>query len=538
MDSLIFIATAAVMGLVFISMLGLTLKRLWRRASPERAIVRTGGGKVLVTMTGGCLQVPIIHEVTYVNMATMRLDIERSGDRSLITKDRLRADANVAFFTRVSRTSEGVAAAAASLGSRTEDPEAIRKLIESKFDDVIRAVAMSMTLSELLDKRDEFRSKVLAAVTTDLEKNGLELESVSITTLNQTDLKHFKPDNVIDAEGLTFITQQTQNRKRERNAIERETEVAIAARDLEATQKRLTISQTQEQARLEQEEQVANMTAEQAARVAAIRAQREKESREAQISSERAIQQAEIQRSRDLEIAEQDRRIAVAQKSEEQSAADARANLARAEAVSAEQAVTTATEVAIAQRAKQIAVVAAEQEAEVGATQVRVAAKADREAAEDRAQALLTEAKAGADAAELNARGIKAKALAEAEGKAAVNEADNKVSPQVLELRRALAAMQALPAILEQQMKPLEKMTDFKVVHIGGNVPGGAQAAGGAVGASNSTFTGQVLDAVQQYRMQSPIIDRVLKEAGLVDQDGRITLPAAAAPVDSTAEAA
>ena len=108
---------------------------------------------------------------------------------------------------------------------------------------------------------------VLKAVSADLEKNGLELEAVSVTTLNQTDLKFFKDDNVIDAEGKTLITRETEARRRERNDISQETEVAIAHRNLEASQRKFSIRQAEEQARLEQEEKVANLTAEQNARV-------------------------------------------------------------------------------------------------------------------------------------------------------------------------------------------------------------------------------------------------------------------------------
>lgn len=525
MGSLAFIFGAAALGLVFLSILGLALARLWRRATPERALVRTGGGKVLVTMTGGCFQIPVIHEITPVNMATMRLDIERSGERSLITKDRLRVDANVAFFTRVIRSENGIETAAASLGNRTEDPEAIRKLVESKFDDVIRAVAMSMTLSELLDKREDFRKRVLEAVATDLEKNGLELESVSITTLNQTDLKHFKTDNVIDAEGLTLITRQTEARRRERNDITQETEVAIAQRNLEASQRQLMIKQTEEQSRLEQEEKVANMTVEQAARVAAVRAEKEKEAKAAEIAANREVEQANIQRQQAIEISEQQRKIAVAQKSEEQSAAQAKADLARADAVKAQEAVVTATEVARAERAKQIAVIDAEQRAEQEAVQVRVTAQAERAAAEDRAAAVITEATAKADAAELEARGIRAKALAEAEGQRAINDAENALSPNIIELRRALAAIEKLPAILEAQAKPLEKLSDFKVVSFAGGMPGVTSGSNGAT-ANAGGVAQQIMDAALQYKLQSPMVDAILKQIGLVGPDGNLS-PAA-----------
>lgn len=524
MSPLYFIVAAAGLGVVLFAMLGLVLSRLWRRATPERALVRTGGSKMYVTMEGGCFQIPIIHEITPVNMNTMRLDIGRDGDNSLITKDRLRVDVSVAFFTRVARTHDGIGTAASSLGRRTLDPLEIKKLIESKFDDALRAVAMSMTLPELLDQRDQFRQAVLNAVGEDLKKNGLELEAVSITTLNQTDVKFFKADNVIDAEGLTSITRQTESRRRERNDISQETEVAIQERNLQAAQRTLTIRQTEEKAKLEQSEQIATMTAEQNSRIASNKAAQAQAAKESEIQSERAVEQAQIARKQAIELSEQLRRIAIANKSQEQSNAEAEANQARAKAARSEEEVVTATEVARAERTKQIAVIASNQAAEQDAVKVRVLAKAEREAADDRAQAVLTEARASADAAELEARGIKARALAEAEGKTAINAAENSLSDAQIALRRALAIIENLPAILQAQMKPLEKMSDFKVVHFSGMTPGiNGGGAPGVAPAAGGGFAHQLLDAVQQYRMQSPIVEAALRDVGLIGADGKLS---------------
>ena len=72
-------------------------------------------------------------------------------------------------------------------------------------------------------------------VSEDLLKNGLELESVSLTRLDQTPIKYFDAQNAFDAEGLTKLTQQTQQCARERNEIEQDTSVAIAKKNYEAT---------------------------------------------------------------------------------------------------------------------------------------------------------------------------------------------------------------------------------------------------------------------------------------------------------------
>lgn len=58
-------------------------------------------------------------------------------------------------------------------------------------------------------------------------ENGLELESVSLTNFNQTSKEHFNPNNAFDAEGLTKLTQETERRRRERNEVEQDVEVAV-----------------------------------------------------------------------------------------------------------------------------------------------------------------------------------------------------------------------------------------------------------------------------------------------------------------------
>jgi uncharacterized membrane protein YqiK len=174
-------------GIGFLALLLTTiiLSRLYRRASKERAFVRTGLGGQKVVMDGGALVLPVFHEIILVNMNTLKLEVMRFGKDSLFTKDRMRVDVVVAFFVRVVPTKEGIANAAQTLGQRTIDPEQLSQLVEDKFVDALRAAAVSMTMQELLDKRQDFIQGVQNAVSEDLLKNGLELESVSLTRIDR-----------------------------------------------------------------------------------------------------------------------------------------------------------------------------------------------------------------------------------------------------------------------------------------------------------------------------------------------------------------
>ena len=65
---------------------------LYRRSSKEVSFVRTGMLGEKVVISGGAFVLPIIHNITQVGMRTLSINIKRAGDKSLITKDRMRAE--------------------------------------------------------------------------------------------------------------------------------------------------------------------------------------------------------------------------------------------------------------------------------------------------------------------------------------------------------------------------------------------------------------------------------------------------------------
>ncbi len=224
-----------------------------------------------VVMSGGAIVMPIFHEIIPINMNTLKLEVSRSTIDSLITKDRMRVDVVVAFFVRVKPSVEGIATAAQTLGQRTLSPEDLRMLVEDKFVDALRATAAQMTMHELQDTRENFVQGVQNTVAEDLSKNGTELESVSLTNFNQTSKEHFNPNNAFDAEGLTKLTQETERRRRERNEVEQDVEVAVREKNRDALSRKLEIEQQEAFMTLEQEQQVKTRTAEQNAKIAALK---------------------------------------------------------------------------------------------------------------------------------------------------------------------------------------------------------------------------------------------------------------------------
>jgi uncharacterized membrane protein YqiK len=541
MDNLIELLTIAGMALLALLTIGIIFARLYKRTTKETAFVRTGLGGQKVIMDGGAIVLPVFHERVLVNMNTLKLEVVRRERESLITKDRMRVDVTAAFFVRVKQTEESVSIAAQTLGARTMSPDELKALVEDKFVDSLRATAATMTIQELQDKRRDFVQAVQNAVAEDLEKNGLELESVSLTSLDQTDKQFFNPNNAFDAEGLTRLTEQTEARRKQRNDVEQDTEVQVRTKNLDATRQKLTIEKDQEFATLGQRREIEVTRAEQAALIASQQAERGREAEASKIVAEQQVSQRRIEAEREIKAAEieknlviqtreielerktemqraeqrkqvemsrQDTQIAIANKSREQSDADAAANLARAEAVKAEEAVNTARQVAVAEREKNIQLIEASKEAEQNAIAVKVSASAEKEAALDRAEAVTIEAKAR-----------QAAALAEAEGKRAINEALNTLSAAQIDLQVRTLLLQQLPQILEQAVRPMEKIDSIRIFQVSG-MPGAASGTSSAEAGTpaGATFPEQVMNSALQYQLAKPIVDAVMKDAGLSNE--------------------
>ncbi|NSY40021.1 flotillin family protein [Leisingera sp. ANG59] len=537
-----FMLIVVVSALVFLLVFGLVLGRLYRRATREISLVKTGAGGKKVIMDGGTIVVPLLHEVSPVNMKTLRLEVKRDGDAALITQDRMRVDVGVEFYVSVMATVEGIARAAQTLGDRTFDVEQLREMIEGKLIDGLRAVAAQMTMDGLHENRADFVQEVQNAVSEDLLKNGLSLESVSLTALDQTPFEALDENNAFNAVGMRKLAEVIATSKKERAQIDAEAEVAVRRAAMEAERQRLAIEQDEEQAKIEQAKQVETMKAAQEAEIAqrredsmreterariareeAIRAAeiaREAKIRDAEIAKERAVREAEIAKERELEVAEQERQIIIAQKSEEESRARASADMARAEATKATEAVATARQVAEAERLKQITLIEATREAERQATGIRLSAQAEKEAAADRAEARREEAQAEADALNIRAEAKKNDMLAEAEGKRAIVDAENALSGELVRMKIDLARIEAMPAIISEMVKPAEKIDSIKIHQVSGIGAGAPCSAAGAGAGAEKPVVNQALDSIMGMAVQMPALKKLGEELGLSMENG------------------
>ncbi len=483
------------------------LNRFYRTSTRDVALVRTGFGGQKIVLSGGCLALPFLHKVEEINMGTMRVDVKRVADKSLITTDRIRVDAELEFYLRVQPSVDGVATAAQSIGARALNPSAIRSLFEGRFVDALQSVAAALTMDELHEQRGDFVAKVGRHLRENLSHNGVLLDSVSLTRLDQAPFGALDENNAFNAVGMRKLSEIISANKKQRTEIEAEADIAVRQTQLEASKQRLKLQQQEEQAQIEQRLEIEryksgadaeaararenSLVASEQARIA-----REKETRLQEIAKQREIHQIEIDAQLNSEVRKIDSAIRLAAKHVEEAKSQAHAELARTEVIVAQEQVQTERERAIAERSREIALKREQEAGEVAAAKVASEAEVHVKRAQGEAEAVRTRAEAE-----------RLRMLAESEGSHALIAAENSRSDGLMRLQLERYRLDKLPEIVAQMMKPVEKIDSIRIHQLSGFGSG----AGGNGNGDNAARppVNQVMDSILGMALQLPALKSI-----------------------------
>ncbi len=146
----------------------------------------------------------------------------------------------------------GVATAAQALAGKTFRSDDLAETLEGKLVDPILSIAANYTMDELQNDRGRYVSQVEDILKPNLAQNGLILESVSLTRLDQTPFHTLDENNAFNAIGLRRLAEIVSNSKKERAVIEADADVAVRKSKLDATKERLNIDQQEEEAQIQQ----------------------------------------------------------------------------------------------------------------------------------------------------------------------------------------------------------------------------------------------------------------------------------------------
>ena len=554
----IIVLVSFIIAVLIILVLIKSIMRAYVKTPANRSFVRTGGlfrkpnDPPKVVMNGGAWVFRTIHELTWVDLGTMAIEIERTENNALLTIDPQYADIKVIFYIKVNPTVEGIIDAARTIGSKQIDANAVKQLVDAKLDGALRDVAATFTLMSLHQEREKFIQEVQSRLKTDLEENGLMLEAVSILTLRAAKQGSFGTDDVFGAQVARANAQVIQQALRERNDIERKTEIEIKQRDIGTAKQRLDLDRDLALAAATQEREVRTLQATEKATADQKVFEEAQKSELARVSKERAVALAEMEREQQigiqnerkqqeilaaeitrhqtLELSEQQRQIIVTQEQQKREFAEKEKFIVSAQREEATQNVKTVEATQQAQREAKIRIIEADREAqktmieqkntvEIGAFRkqreaeaqakaLKEIAAAEAEAALKQAETLRTQAAAEREAEQLRADGAKAKSsatgLAEADimkakAEAAMREAEAVKAKGMAEAEvqkskaEALAAFEGVAQRVEIIKLQLDAQVQIEVAR--------AQALGNALASMNIKLIGDPIAASQLLKM-------------------------------------
>jgi flotillin len=500
-----------------------SMARFLKRPSPSEAIIRIGRASTKVFIGRAAWVVPVLHRAATLSLSTIGLTIRRAGHEALVTKDFISTNLSAEFYIRVEPAEDDVKKAARTIGidEGRASSESIRSkaqnLLEPKLVGALRGVAAQSDFLALHVNREHFAQEVSKALREDLGRNGFTLESVTITDLMQTPLSEMRADDIFGASGRETVTNTVVEKniavkrkvqeEAERTAeIAREQEINVAMQDRLMREGKAREEEAAIKAELNKKEALETRDLLRQMNIQVAKTKKEKTEQAAQIEREQSIETALVEKEKVIAAANVNKEIALTLKAKEAAEADASKASAMALRETAQQEVITVQRVAEAEREKRVALVQAEQEG----GQSRIAADAV-------ANAVKTKAQADADAAALQA--ISITKLAEANREAGLKEAEvmrekvaakNGKSREILFQETVLALIEHSPQIISELVKPAERISEIKVLQLGG-LGGMGGAAGG--GSSGTPFLGNALGPMMKTIMETSALMPMLKDA-------------------------
>lgn len=483
------------------------VQRFYRKSTRDTALLRTGAGGRVVAIDGGFFALPILHRVDEINMRAHRVLVQRTGELSLLTEDRLRVDACLEFRVRVVADTAGVAAAAQAFGARALRSEELGRMLEARFVDVVQSCATIRTLDGLHEERAEFVQAVRATLEQEMAANGLRLESVALVQFDQTPFSALNENNVFNAVGMRKLAEIVATNKKQRAQTEADAEIAVAQTQLTAHKRRKELEQEQQQTEQAVRQAVENTRFHTDAEIGRARESAQRELEQARLQRERDVSAAEIEREQalasarlqsqlTLELQRVEQAIALTRQQQKEAAAAIEGEQARTQLLLAQEAGLTQREQVVLERNRWLAMARVEQDAQTDALKVKT--DTGRQLAMANAQAEATRVVASAE---------QARAQAEAAGLSTRIAADNTQSADLMRLRLELARIDALPQLAEKMARPLEKVESIRIHHISG-----------MGGASNRHGEGQgqggPLDAIYDMALNLPMLKKLGETLG------------------------
>ncbi|WP_044206231.1 hypothetical protein [Flammeovirga sp. OC4] len=458
LESQAVIAFASFLGVFVLGIIGYFVS-FYKKVPQGKALVRTGVRGLKVITEGGPV-IPVLHRAEMMDISLKSIEISREGKQGLICRDNLRADIRVVFFIRVNNNTNDIGTVAQTVGcERASDTELLTSLFEAKFSEALKTIGKRFDFIELYNSREKVKQEVIDIIGTDL--NGYVLDDCAIDYLEQTNVEHMDPDNILDAEGIKKIIDLTAKQKIQANLIKNEEEKKIKKQDVEKEEAVLVLEKQRVEAEERQKREIDTIKAKEEATTETIvqeerlkaekmrlqvdeeleiqEKNKEREILVAQKNIEKteALENERIEKERQLAETDKQKVVELAQIAKDKTLEEQKRDIQDVikERVAVEKSVVEEQErikdteaFAEAQRQKKVAITLAEQKAEENLMMELKAAEAQKEAAKLHAEQQKIEAAADFETSNQKAAAIKTLADAKVKEKATEGFAEAQVN--------------------------------------------------------------------------------------------------------------
>ncbi|HJE59734.1 MAG TPA: flotillin family protein [Nocardiopsis listeri] len=304
------IGIAIAVGIVVLLALLLMVTRLFRKVEQGKALIISKVRDVHVTFTGSIV-LPVLHKAEVMDISLKSLTLERGGREGLTCKDNIRADIKVFFYVRVNETAEDVKKVAKAIGTeRASDQDTLQELFNSKFSEALKTVGKQFDFEELFTHREEFRQAIVSLIGTDL--NGYILEDVAIDELEQTPLHQHDANNILDAQGISKITERTAREHKRTNEFENDRKKEIDRQDTETAETLAELEKRREEAAAKAKREIEIIRAKEEAETARVQAEERLKSETANIRTSEQLGVQHQNQQREIAVAEKNRERVIA----------------------------------------------------------------------------------------------------------------------------------------------------------------------------------------------------------------------------------
>ncbi len=215
------------------------------------AYIRSGMGGQQVFLKGTALLVPGLHHLSRLRLQTYSVELKAEQETSLRTSDLLRIDLDLVVSIRLKVHPQALLAAARAFGQEGVQASHVQHWLDTDFKTVAETTVASRTLEELHQQRAVFMREVGEALAASLAIYGLELVSISLMKLQQTESRYYDQENYLDVKGLALLDKAKLDYSKHSRTQQREAALASKRQDFDAAIQHMDWERKEFVARLE-----------------------------------------------------------------------------------------------------------------------------------------------------------------------------------------------------------------------------------------------------------------------------------------------